>query len=212
VSGLQAPVADTRTRLLEAAAEVFAEHGYENATVRQICTRAAANLALVNYHFGDKLELYTEVLRFSMQCGGAGAGISMPRAAAEPAVALRQIVGTMVERAFETGDQANLRFRLMWNEFVRPSAATARVVDVVLRPVYDRLREVVGAILNLPADHETTRLCVHSLLGQVAHFAHSRRMLALLWPDLKMTPAQRERVAEHITQFSLAYLNTAQPE
>jgi AcrR family transcriptional regulator len=210
--GLRAPVADTRTRLLEAAAEVFAEHGYENATVRQICTRAAANLALVNYHFGDKLELYTEVLRFSMQCGGTGAGISMPRAAAEPAVALRQIVGTMVERAFETGDQANLRFRLMWNEFVRPSAATARVVDVVLRPVYDRLREVVGAILNLPADHETTRLCVHSLLGQVAHFAHSRRMLALLWPDLKMTPAQRERVAEHITQFSLAYLNTAQPE
>jgi hypothetical protein len=136
----------------------------------------------------------------------------MPRAAAEPAVALRQIVGTMVERAFETGDQANLRFRLMWNEFVRPSPATARVVDVVLRPVYDRLREIVGAILNLPADHETTRLCVHSLLGQVAHFAHSRRMLALLWPDLKMTPAQRERVAEHITQFSLAYLNTAQPE
>jgi hypothetical protein len=37
-------------------------------------------------------------------------------------------------------------------------------------------------------------------------------MLALLWPELKMTPAQRERVAEHITQFSLAYLKTAQPE
>ena len=54
-------VDNTRTRLLKAAAEVFAEHGYENATVRQICTRAGANVALVNYHFGDKLELYTEV-------------------------------------------------------------------------------------------------------------------------------------------------------
>ncbi len=197
-------VDNTRTRLLKAAAEVFAEHGYENATIRQICTRADANVALVNYHFGDKLELYTEVLRFCLQ---PGAGFSLPIVAAEPAAALRQIVGAMVERAFETGDQANLRFRLMLNEFVRPSGATARVVDVVLRPVYDRLREIAGAILKLPPDDDKTRLCVHSILGQVAHFAHSRQMLGLLWPEMKMTPAQRELVAEHITQFSLAYLN-----
>jgi AcrR family transcriptional regulator len=197
----------TRTRLLKAAAEVFAEHGYENATVRQICTRAGANVALVNYHFGDKLELYTEVLRFALRPGAAGGNFPLPRAGAEPAQALRQIVGSMVERAFETGDQANLRFRLMLNEFVRPSGATARVVDVVLRPVYDRLREIASVILDLPADHEKTRLCVHSILGQVAHFAHSRQMLTLLWPEMKMTPAQRELVAEHITEFTLAYLH-----
>jgi len=198
---------NTRTRLLKAAAEVFAEHGYENATIRQICTRADANVALVNYHFGDKLELYTEVLRFSLQPGAAGTGFALPLATAEPAAALRQIVGAMVERAFETDDQANLRFRLLLNEFVRPSGATARVVDVVLRPVYDRLRQITGAILKLPADHETTRLCVHSILGQVSHFAHSRQVLGLLWPEMRMTPAQRELVAEHITQFTLAYLN-----
>jgi TetR/AcrR family transcriptional regulator, regulator of cefoperazone and chloramphenicol sensitivity len=198
---------DTRTRLLKAAAEVFAEHGYENATIRQICTRADANVALVNYHFGDKLELYTEVLRFSLQPGAAGTGFSLPLATAEPAAALRQIVGAMVERAFETDDQANLRFRLLLNEFVRPSGATARVVDVILRPVYDRLRQITGAILKLPADHETTRLCVHSILGQVSHFAHSRQVLGLLWPKMGMKPEQRELVAEHITQFTLAYLN-----
>jgi len=199
----------TRTRLLKAAAEVFAEHGYESATIRQICTRADANVALVNYHFGDKLELYTEVLRFCLPPGAGGSGVSLPPAAAEPSAALRQIVGCMVERAFETGDQANLRFRLMLNEFVRPSGATARIVDVVMRPVYDRLREIAGAILKLPQDHETTRLCVHSILGQVAHFAHSRQVLGLLWPGMKMTPAQREIVADHITQFSSAYLNAA---
>jgi len=196
--------ADTRTRLLKAAAEVFAEHGYVNATIRQICTRADANLALVNYYFGDKLELYTEVLRSSLE---PGAGFSLPLVAAEPAAALRQIVGAMVERAFETGDQANLRFRLMLNEFMRPSGATARLVDVVLRPVYDRLREIVGSILKLSPEDEKTRLCVHSILGQVAHFAHSRQMLGLLWPQMRMTPAQRELVADHIAQFSLAYLD-----
>jgi AcrR family transcriptional regulator len=197
-------VDNTRTRLLKAAAEVFAECGYENATIRQICTRADANVALVNYYFGDKLELYTEVLRFSLQ---PGAGFSLPVVPEEPRAALRQIVGAMIERAFETSGQANLRFRLMLNEFVRSSGATARVVDVVLRPVYDRLRDVAGAILKLPPEHEKTRLCVHSILGQVAHFAHSRQMMGLLWPEMKMTPAQRELVADHIAQFSLSYLD-----
>ena len=52
---------DTRRRLLHAAAEVFAEHGYRAATVREICAKAGANVAAVNYHFGDKARLYQEV-------------------------------------------------------------------------------------------------------------------------------------------------------
>ena len=201
----------TRTRLLKAAASVFAEHGYQDATVRQICARADANIALVNYHFGDKLELYTEVLRFALQPGPGGARFDLPPAGVEPAAALRRIIGALVERAFEASDQANLRFRLILNEFVRPSGATARVVDVVMRPVYERLREIVSAILGLSSNHQKTRLCVHSILGQVAHFAHGRPLLPLLWPEMKMTPAQRELVTEHIAEFSLAYLQAKAP-
>jgi AcrR family transcriptional regulator len=197
----------TRIRLLQAAAEVFAEHGYQDATVRQICARAGANIALVNYHFGDKLKLYTDVLRFALQAGPGGARFDLPPVAVEPEAALHRIIGALVERAFEASDHANLRFRLILNEFVRPSGATARVVDLVMKPIYERLRAIVGAILGLPANHQKTRLCVHSILGQVAHFAHARPVLVLLWPEMKMTPAQRELVTEHITEFSLAYLH-----
>src|SRR3954451_22724831 len=42
----------TRQRLLEVAGEVFAEQGFKNATVREICKRAEANVAAINYHFG----------------------------------------------------------------------------------------------------------------------------------------------------------------
>src|SRR5215472_16229012 len=53
-------VSGTEKRLLEAAGEIFAEHGYRAATVRQICEKARANIAAVNYYFGDKEEFYMQ--------------------------------------------------------------------------------------------------------------------------------------------------------
>ena len=53
---------NTRDKILNAAGEVFAEQGFEGATVRAITERAGVNLAAVNYHFRDKAELYTRVV------------------------------------------------------------------------------------------------------------------------------------------------------
>jgi len=49
--------ADTRQRLIEAAANLFANKGFEHVTVREICKASNANVAAVNYHFGDKAGL-----------------------------------------------------------------------------------------------------------------------------------------------------------
>ena len=57
----------TRDKLIEAAGHLFAERGYRAATIRKICRRAKANVAAVNYTFGDKMGLYTEVLRHSVR-------------------------------------------------------------------------------------------------------------------------------------------------
>src|SRR5215510_14744096 len=59
---------ETRQRLLEAAGEVFAARGFRAATVREICQRARANLAAVNYNFGDKERLYAAVLQYTFHC------------------------------------------------------------------------------------------------------------------------------------------------
>ncbi len=47
----------TRSDLLDAAAELFAAHGYHQTTHAEICERAGANIAAINYHFGDKEHL-----------------------------------------------------------------------------------------------------------------------------------------------------------
>jgi AcrR family transcriptional regulator len=201
-------VADrTRTKLLEAAGAVFAEVGYYDATVRDICARAGANVAAVNYHFRDKLGLYTEVLR---QAVGAGENEAIRKALDEdsaPEEVLRQAIRAMFQKMCGA-DRPDLRFGLMAHELAHPTPAMSRVIDEAIRPIYSRLREIIGTILRLPPDNETTRLCTISVVGQIVHYAHARPVLTQLWPELKMTPAQVERIADHIAEFSLAYIQS----
>jgi TetR/AcrR family transcriptional regulator, regulator of cefoperazone and chloramphenicol sensitivity len=202
-------VADrTRTKLLEAAGEVFAELGYYDSTVREICARAGANVAAVNYHFRDKLGLYTEVLR---QAVGAVQNEAIRKALdddAAPEEVLRQAIRAMFQKMCGA-DRPDLRFGLMAHELAHPTPAMSRVIDEAIRPIYSRLRELIGTILRLPPDNETTRLCTNSVVGQIVHYAHARPVLTQLWPELKMTPAQVEQIADHIAEFSLAYLQAA---
>jgi AcrR family transcriptional regulator len=54
--------ADTKTRILDAAEQLFMEHGFEATSLRQLTSAAGVNLAAVNYHFGTKEELFQAVL------------------------------------------------------------------------------------------------------------------------------------------------------
>src|SRR5476649_1551139 len=95
---------ETRRQLLEAAGGVFAEVGFRDATVREICRRAGANVAAINYHFGDKETLYLEVLRYAH--GKALAKyppmLDLPDDA-PPKKKLRAFVHSMLQRIFDKG-------------------------------------------------------------------------------------------------------------
>ena len=43
-------------------------------------------------------------------------------------------------------------------------------------------------------------------MGQVIIYVLASPILARLWPDMKMTPENLDRIADHVTDFSLAYL------
>jgi AcrR family transcriptional regulator len=53
---------DPRSRILAAAAEVFAEKGFDGAGVDEIARRARVNKAMLYYHVGDKAALYGAVV------------------------------------------------------------------------------------------------------------------------------------------------------
>src|SRR5690242_18161012 len=57
------PPHETRTRILDAAEELFMQHGFEATSMRALTARAGVNLAAVNYHFGSKHALIEAVFR-----------------------------------------------------------------------------------------------------------------------------------------------------
>src|SRR5260221_7638588 len=57
------PQHETRTRILNAAEELFMQHGFEGTSMRLLTTKAGVNLAAVNYHFGSKDALIEAVVQ-----------------------------------------------------------------------------------------------------------------------------------------------------
>lgn len=193
----------TEARLIEAARQVFAENGFQAATIREICARANANVAAVNYHFGDKAGLYLAVMRNSLKASMLPEPRDAAAHAATPEEGLRLMIAALVRRMQSPVAAPACHFRIMAHEMAQPTELLPRVVEEVMRPNYAAMREVVARILNRPADDDLTRLCAHSILGQALHYAHAGPVLKLLWPDLQMTPERVDAIAAHIGDFSL---------
>jgi len=195
----------TRDKLIEAAGHVFAERGYRAATVREICRRAGANIASVNYTFGDKMGLYTEVLRESVRAAQTPAMKAALDLRLSPQDTIRGVIRARLTSLCQES-RPEWHIRLVMHEFSHPTPAMTRVVEEGMRPIYERVRRAVSKIVGLPADHETTRLSVNSIIGQILFYTFSRPVLSRLQPELQLTPDQLDRIADHIADFSLTYL------
>ena len=200
---------ETRRQLLEAAGEVFAEAGFRDATVREICRRAGANVAAINYHFGDKETLYAEVLRYAH---GKALEKYPPlldvAADATPEKKLRAFVLSFLLRIFDKG-RAAWHGKLMAREMIEPTTAMDSLVEERMRPMADQIRAIVGEILDRPMDDELVRLCSMSVVSQCVFYHHCRHIVSRLFPKhLPQDTPSIERLADHITRFSLAAMKS----
>jgi len=195
----------TRDKLLEVAGPIFANRGYQATTIREICAGARANVAAINYHFGDKLGLYTEVLQQSVRAAQVLAVHNALDPKTPPEEILRALIRARL-RSINGKDLPDWHSRLLAHEFAQPTPALRQLVDKLTRPIYKRLLELIGGMIGMPSNDDNTRLCAISVVGQVLAYVLPGPLLTEIWPELKMTPEQVERIADHIADFSLSYL------
>jgi AcrR family transcriptional regulator len=195
----------TRDKLIDVAGKIFAERGFRSATIREISVAAKVNVAAVNYHFGDKLGLYTEVVQQSAHAAELEAIKNALDLLAPPEDILRAVIHARM-RSIYRGDRPDWHFRILAHELAQPTPAIQQLFNKTGRPLFTRLVTLIGGMIGLPADDDKTRLCTLSIFGQILVYIFASPLLAGVWPDLKMTPDQVERIADHIADFSLSYI------
>ena len=198
----------TEQRLLEAAGEVFAEYGYRGATVRQICEKAKANLAAVNYYFRDKDGLYLAVMRYLHT---NATDIHPPSLGLKPGAngedKLRAFIRSLLNRLLGEG-RPNWHMKLAARELIEPTPALDVIVDEAIRPLSQELEFIVRELLGSEAEDELVRLCMLSVVSQCGFYHHSRAVISRLYPSQKFASQDIERLADHVTRFSLSAMRS----
>jgi AcrR family transcriptional regulator len=187
----------TPDRLIAAAGEIFAERGFNAATVRDICLRAEANIAAINYHFGDKRGLYQAVFHFAHNC----AAPDSEKPAADPRERLRAFVHRFLARVLDEGRPA-WHAKLLAREMIEPTGVLDDLVERSIRPRFEELQVTIRDLVG-PVSPDIIRRCAASIVGQCSYYHHSRPILARLVPGLRLDAAEVQRLADHIVDFSL---------
>ncbi|MCX7192146.1 MAG: CerR family C-terminal domain-containing protein [Proteobacteria bacterium] len=192
----------TRTRLVEAAREVFSECGFQGATVREICRRAEANVAAVNYHFGSKDELFAEALNFSGLKALQRANVA---ADACPEKRLRLFIRDFMLLLLDENN-ATSQCRMMARELAEPTPVLDKIVTEAIAPLHEFLGHLVFEIVGDKVSETERRRCMFSLFGQCLFYRNSYPVLQRLHPELRYDLDEIEAIAQHIADFSLAAL------
>jgi AcrR family transcriptional regulator len=200
--------AETRERLLAAASRLFAERGFAKVTVRDICRRARANVAAVNYHFNGKTGLYEEVLRSAIQTmrgtteAAQRAGVDRP-----PAEQLEAFIAIFLQKVVE--GRHSWIHRLMMHELSDPTPALDLVIDQVLRPRLAYLSSIIARLIGTTDDDPRVSRCLMSVQAQMHALVVRNPVVDRLVPDRPITPDGVAAIAGHITRFSLAGIRAA---
>jgi AcrR family transcriptional regulator len=200
---------DTRSRLLEAAGQEFAERGFEGATIRSIIRRAGANLAAVNYHFGDKENLYVEAV-LEAHRGCLRVGLESEPGGDSPEGQLRAHVRHFLSNILAVGRPDDWHHRLMLRELAHPSPASTRLVRDVIRPKFERLSEIIRRIRPDLSGRDLDAT-VFSVVGQCLHYKMARPIIERIVGPEAFAEMDVEFLTRHITEFTLGALRRGAP-
>jgi AcrR family transcriptional regulator len=194
----------TRERLLAAASEVFVAKGFRDATVADICNRAGANIAAVNYYFGSKDTLYREAWRHAfaeaMKAHPPDGGVGEAAPAAER---LRGQVKALLARI---ADEKCKDFAISQMELTNPTGLLEDVMRSELNPLREKTVALVRELLGPRASDVQIHFCEVSIVSMCINPMVMKRIRHGNGVSGKGPPPidDLDAFADHVVTFSLA--------
>ena len=173
---------DTRSKLLQAATEMFSKYGFEATSTRALAQKAQVNLAAITYYFGDKMDLYKAVLDSvvdeikettakKVQLLKDLAEVQQKNAA-EALSALHKTIEYVIDLACGSKKSADA-VSILSKEMSEPTESYNRVYTEIVRPFYQTMNDLVAKIVGT-ADSLQTGIIAQSIMGQLTVFRTQR--------------------------------------
>src|SRR5687768_8891939 len=169
------PQHETRTRILDAAEELFMQHGFEGTSMRLLTAKAGVNLAAVNYHFGSKDALIEALFRRRLDPMNAARIAALDRLEAEaegrplaPAVVIRAFVGESLRMIEDARSGGRNFIRLLGRTYTDPAKPIRALIGQLYAPTMERFKAAFEkALPQMPRDELVWRM--HFMFGTLAY-------------------------------------------
>jgi AcrR family transcriptional regulator len=204
-TGLEKP----RVRLLQAASRIFAEKGYQETTIAEICEQAKTNIAAVNYYFQGKECLYLESWRFAFNQELTWYPPDtdyVADATAEQRLSRR--IKSLIKRV---ADDRSYSFAILIKEMALPTRLLADILENEIKPQHLKMYILIKECLGQIASDQEINYCHASIIGQCLQLLHLKQ--------LHLTPNQYYQAgefndinayADHVVRFSLGGISAIQ--
>lgn len=201
----------TRQALLDHATNVFAERGFEGASVREITLRAEANQAAITYHFGGKGPLYREVLKLAVSAISDASLLDeeiVERVSREEAVRLfiRQQVTPLLKHG-----QISRYLKIFAWETLAPTPVYRDFLASEKVPVMDLADRIVRKFLPAAASRAEIMVATIWLTQQVAPYIRHFDTMSKPPLNLKLDRGFIERLAGDLAKMAIAGLSSRDP-
>jgi AcrR family transcriptional regulator len=200
---------NTRGSIIKAAVRLFAEKGFQGASVRDIVVKARVNQAAINYHFKGKDGLYLEVLKTAFEKLTEHAGFDPEKLKAlSREEALRSFVSQQL-RPLLFRDEMSRYIRLFAWESAHPSKIFLKFMATNTVSYLTTAVDIVRRFLP-PGTHKRVALCMAIwLMGQCSIFVRSRELLAEEPFSISADEPFTDELTELITRLAIGGLLNA---
>jgi AcrR family transcriptional regulator len=169
------PPHETRTRILDAAEELFMQHGFEGTSMRLLTARAAVNLAAVNYHFGSKDALIEALFRRRLDPMNAARVAALEKLEAEakgrslaPEIIIRAFVGESLRMVEDAKGGGRNFIRLLGRTYTEPAKSIRALLGQMYAPTIERYKAALErALPQMPREELVWRM--HFMFGTLSY-------------------------------------------
>jgi AcrR family transcriptional regulator len=204
------PQHETRTRILDAAEELFMQHGFEGTSMRLLTAKAGVNLAAVNYHFGSKHALVEAVFRRRLDPMNAARIAELENLEAEnpapsPEAIIRAFITPGLRLMADAKDGRNFT-RLLGRTYTEPNKLVRQLIGQMYAPAMQRYKAALErALPQMPREELVWRM--HFMFGTLAYTLAATDTVQLIAGCKPEDRYDAQLLEERLTAFLAAGLN-----